>query len=750
MLFVEHFKKPKKIKGGWKALCPAHNDKDQSLSITETDEKYLLHCHAGCQTEDIVAAVGLKMSDLFKSPLSKKSNIIAEYKYENEKGEYLFSVCRMHPKNFRQRTRAGWGLRGLTPVLYRLPEILKAKSENKPVYVVEGEKDVHTLESLGKVATTAPMGAGKWREEYSQSLKNADVILVPDNDAPGKAHAEQIFKSLSGLAKSIKVIWLKDVKDVSDFKGDFSSLVPVPYRAPELEDDLPFDVLGYINPPHQLVYRRRDNCEIIFLGYNSHKKENLLQLAPYSYWLQLSGGQKIDPILMQDMLSTIAHKKGRFHPNKIRGYGAWIDNGRPVYNDGETISGRSIKEFDTKYFYRKDHPVLNKSKKQNDNGVKSTFEKLGFSDGEKIMIGGWCCLAPICGALRWRPHIWITADHGSGKSVILERIVGPVVGKHLAPTSNTTEAGIRQALDNNSVPIVFDEAEGKTPTSFQNMLKILELARKSSGNTNSITYKGTTSGKAYSYVIQSMFCFASINPPITEQSDESRISILNYNRLNAEAWADLDLAIHQNITEEKCNALRFRTIKNMKTILKSVDVVFKEINAQAGNARFADQFSPLIAGWWHLDHDDLVPREKARELIDKTFEGKNASRIEAIFESDCSRCLDDIMTMGIPSGGGQIKPIRLLINNWIKSFDTDDSVKTILNSYGITVSRDLTFVMIHEFNTEFRRLLSKTSWAGGIGKIVSRLQGVETGYKTSINFKRCSVVKIPVYHIFER
>ena len=57
---------PRKTTCGWNSRCPAHDDKQPSLSISEGREgRVLLYCHAGCQIEDIVAALNLGMSDLF-------------------------------------------------------------------------------------------------------------------------------------------------------------------------------------------------------------------------------------------------------------------------------------------------------------------------------------------------------------------------------------------------------------------------------------------------------------------------------------------------------------------------------------------------------------------------------------------------------------------------------------------------------------------------------------------------------------
>jgi len=108
-------------------------------------------------------------------------------------------------------------LKNVRRVLYRLPQVLKAEL----VFVVEGEKDVHSLESLGLTATTNPLGAGKWLDDHSDSLKGKDVVILPDNDEAGRNHAEHVKQSLTGKARSIVVVALpvqQEKADVTDWK----------------------------------------------------------------------------------------------------------------------------------------------------------------------------------------------------------------------------------------------------------------------------------------------------------------------------------------------------------------------------------------------------------------------------------------------------------------------------------------------------------------------------------------------------
>jgi 5S rRNA maturation endonuclease (ribonuclease M5) len=130
----------------------------------------------------------------------------------------LFQSLRYEPKGFSQRRPAGSGewidnLQGVRRVLYRLPKVVSAQS----VLVVEGERDVHTLESLGFVATCNPMGAGNWLREYADVLRGKDVFVFPDADEPGRKHADQIVESLAGIASTVHVVDVRIGKDVSDW-----------------------------------------------------------------------------------------------------------------------------------------------------------------------------------------------------------------------------------------------------------------------------------------------------------------------------------------------------------------------------------------------------------------------------------------------------------------------------------------------------------------------------------------------------
>ena len=222
------------------AKCPSHADGSPSLSIGEGKTGIILKCFAGCSVESVCSALGLRVGDLFyesKSTLpapawtpiastetpddvpADKPTIETIYPYHNELGVEVFQVVRLKPKSFRQRHPDGkggwtWNMDGVTRVLYRLPEILKAQT----VALCEGEKDADTLTALGLCGTCNVGGAGKWLDGYTESLAGKDVLIFQDNDDAGAKHAALVFESIAGKAKTVKLLKVPSMfKDVTAY-----------------------------------------------------------------------------------------------------------------------------------------------------------------------------------------------------------------------------------------------------------------------------------------------------------------------------------------------------------------------------------------------------------------------------------------------------------------------------------------------------------------------------------------------------
>lgn len=209
--------------GQWDARCPAHEDMRRSLAIgTGRDGRVLLRCMAGCATEAVVSGLGLEMRDIMPdSDRLERSRIVATYDYMDAKGKLLYQVVRLEPKSFRQRRpdgRGGWDWKSSSPVLYRLPAI--ARSRNKVVMLVEGEKDADRLTSIGFIATTISGGASREVPPSTWSpLSGRMVAIIPDNDAPGAAAARRAHDAIyaAGGLPAIVALSGPEKSDASDW-----------------------------------------------------------------------------------------------------------------------------------------------------------------------------------------------------------------------------------------------------------------------------------------------------------------------------------------------------------------------------------------------------------------------------------------------------------------------------------------------------------------------------------------------------
>ena len=243
-----------------RARCPGHDGvSNTSLAITATEGQTLVHCHAGCDTVDVLAALNLTMADLFDNPKG------ATYRYDNNR-----LVLRTPDKRFTQRNT------GNPPELYRLSKVQAAVAASKPVFVVEGEKDVHALETLGVVATCNPMGAGTWSKIDPSPLYGGKVLIVADQDEAGRKHAAEVFASLRGMADAA-VFAPKVGKDAADHIAaghGVTDFLPVPVPVPIGEErgtPLYVDVGALLDgglpePPAPAFLHRDDGRALLYSG----------------------------------------------------------------------------------------------------------------------------------------------------------------------------------------------------------------------------------------------------------------------------------------------------------------------------------------------------------------------------------------------------------------------------------------------------------------------------------------------------
>jgi len=224
--------------------CPAHDDAHGSLSVAEgRDGRALVHCHAGCEARDVLAAIGLTERDLFagngsmrpaavdRATIAARNNAVllaardvrrTVYPYTDENGVQLFRVVRDdHPdgsKTFEQKRADGVpSLDGVRRVLYQLPGVIEAAALGKDIHLVEGEKCADALRETGLTATTVAGGSNaRLTDEMAEVLRGATVIIHADNDSPGRACAETRAARLAAVAATVKVVHYPDLPEKGD------------------------------------------------------------------------------------------------------------------------------------------------------------------------------------------------------------------------------------------------------------------------------------------------------------------------------------------------------------------------------------------------------------------------------------------------------------------------------------------------------------------------------------------------------
>lgn len=224
---LQHFRISKRYGDKAQAVCPAHNDKQASLTITKGRKCTLFCCHAGCQLDDILSAAGLNKRDTFYDEEPIKTNwrayiesrehkkIEAVYNYVSCNGAYAFTKIRLEGKKILygilENDRFAYGLpkgtdrKSLKAVYGSIQALNKAITEGKVIFIPEGEKDADTLNKQGYTAFTYG-GCGDWQRDFAELVRGADVVILADNDEPGKKVAGTIMNDIQSFVKSVKIV----------------------------------------------------------------------------------------------------------------------------------------------------------------------------------------------------------------------------------------------------------------------------------------------------------------------------------------------------------------------------------------------------------------------------------------------------------------------------------------------------------------------------------------------------------------
>lgn len=439
-------------------------------------------------------------------------------------------------------------------------------------------------------------------------------------------------------------------------------------------------LVGVTPPPPQYIqalgvfkgkyfYTSSSNPQIS--SFTDHSEDNLLKLMPHEYYLNTYGEEdakgirRLVWVTVKSALMERCRAVGIFDPSRIRGLGTFIDNGTIVTNLGDRLyydgEEHSLNDFDSHYIYEyttKLEPFHTDILSIHDiKPLHDIMSLLNFTEPEmaKYLLG-WIALAPFCGALAWRPHLYLTGEAGSGKSTVLSHIIGPLLDgfRAISLQGSSTEAGLRQKIQSNALPVVFDEFEAENMHGNARIDKILELFRQSSSSNGSEIVKGSSFGEANTYSAQFMGVVSGIQPKLKAGADRSRFTFVELKKItgNADQWTQLQAAL-QFITEEFARRFVARGLSLLPTTLKNVEKI-QSYASTIQSQRFGQQQGALLAGYFSTISDAEITDGEVVALCRSVHIQADASLLRpktTVDENnDPIECLQKLLTTDIGMG----------------------------------------------------------------------------------------------------
>lgn len=676
---------------------------------------------------------------------------------------------------------------------YSFPEprpLYRRGPADGPIMIVEGEKAAdaaHRLMPHYKILTWPQGGKSCGKAKWSELL-GRDIVIWGDADQPGEDTAIMIAgKAMDEGAKTIKIIqWDKDkpkgwdAADAEAEKWDKDKIIqwakkrvtiwPPIEEAPTenhppiesydqdgpevqheseaptapADDDMPFRALGYNK--NIFYYLPQKTQQIMELSAPQHTKNNLVVLAPHEYWKMRFPAKSKDGVDWDAAFESLVNLNssiGIFDGHdSIRGRGAWIDEGRPVLHLGNQviIEGKQYdpKKVESKYVYEanKDLNIPN-TKPATSKEANKLINICGELSWERELsaqlLAGWCVIAPVCGILNWRPHIWLTGSAGSGKTTVIKDIIQRVVGPMaLMIEGKTTEAGIRQQLQQDARPIIFDESESEDQASANRMQAVLDLARVASSGGRIL--KGTVTGGGMSFSVRSCFCFSSINTSVQHYADESRITKLilkSAKKNNPEEAEKKFKEIHRfmldTFTQEYSAKMLTRSLANLSTLQKNCETFVEAAARVLKSRRLADQVGNMLAGTYLCYSKNEISLDEAVEWIEK-YDWSDHTAIAS--KTDEERLIDKIATHRIritTKHGSEDSTLGELIIIASSGEYEDNVTKEIaekeLKRFGIKTTKER--VYIANRSEPMKKVLLDTPWSGDWGRPLKDIDGGE-------------------------
>lgn len=393
--------------------------------------------------------------------------------------------------------------------------------------------------------------------------------------------------------------------------------------------------LGFTKEGHYALLDPVRKIIILASAQQLLAEQYLLGLAESGFWRQRFPTTKRVSANFKaagEALIKACRRAGPFNPLHIRGLGVWLEDGKVIVNLGQPIESSKFIYLCFQSIPLDDGPSFDAPR------LRDHLRLYNWRNPQDAgLVFGWLAMAPICGALVWRPHAFIYGPARSGKTTI--HTVASIVLSPLAISADgqSTEAGIRQTLGPDSLPILLDEFESDQNGS--TLRNILRLARSAS-SADTPVLKGTPEGKAMSFSLRTTFLFSAINPRGMSPADQSRISMFEL------LMHENDREVARRIAEDEAY---FRSTgsawcSHMIGLAHLVQPAADAIDIHLTGDRRHRQNMSILIGAGFVALNGRVPTDEEAQVLAAEYAPAIERHALEVERDDAQECLDHLLS----------------------------------------------------------------------------------------------------------